>query len=32
MPVIALVAIVVLGIRRQSWTPVILIATAGIEP
>lgn len=30
MPVIALIAIAVLGIRRRSWTPVILIATAGI--
>lgn len=29
MPVIALIAIAVLGFRRRSWTPAILIATAG---
>jgi membrane-associated phospholipid phosphatase len=29
MPIIALSALAVLGIRRRSWTPVILIATAG---
>ncbi|MCQ6271873.1 phosphatase PAP2 family protein [Pseudarthrobacter sp. R1] len=29
MPVLALIAIAVLGFRRRSWTPVILIATSG---
>jgi undecaprenyl-diphosphatase len=30
MPIIALIAIAVLSIRRRSWTPAILNATAGI--
>jgi membrane-associated phospholipid phosphatase len=30
MPVMALVAILLLALRRRSWTPVILIAAAGI--
>jgi uncharacterized protein (TIGR03382 family) len=29
MPILALAALAVLGIRRRSWTPVILIALAG---
>jgi undecaprenyl-diphosphatase len=29
MPILALAALAVLGIRRRSWTPVILIAIAG---
>lgn len=29
MPVIAVVAMVVLGIKRRSWTPVVLIIAAG---
>jgi undecaprenyl-diphosphatase len=29
MPILALSALAVLGIRRRSWTPVILIALAG---
>ncbi|GLU60947.1 phosphatase PAP2 family protein [Paenarthrobacter ureafaciens] len=29
MPVLALIAIGVLGVRRKSWTPVILITIAG---
>ena len=30
MPVMAVVAILLLALRRRSWTPVILIAAAGI--
>ena len=30
MPIMAVVALVVLGLRRRSWTPVILIVAAGI--
>ncbi|GAA2089449.1 hypothetical protein GCM10009840_30040 [Pseudolysinimonas kribbensis] len=30
MPVIAVVAILVLSLRRRSWTPAILIAAAGL--
>lgn len=29
MPLIAVVAMVVLGVRRRSWTPVLLIAVTG---
>lgn len=29
MPVLAMIIMVVLALRRRSWTPVILIATAG---
>lgn len=30
MPVIAVIALVILGLRRRSWTPVILVAVAGL--
>lgn len=30
MPIIAVLAMIVLAIRRRSWTPVILISAAGI--
>jgi membrane-associated phospholipid phosphatase len=30
MPIIAVVALLILGIARRSWTPVILIAASGI--
>ncbi|MCU1474411.1 phosphatase PAP2 family protein [Amnibacterium sp.] len=30
MPILALVAILLLALRRRSWTPVILIAAAGL--
>jgi membrane-associated phospholipid phosphatase len=30
MPIVAVVAILVLALRRRSWTPVILIAATGI--
>ncbi|MFG6403462.1 phosphatase PAP2 family protein [Microbacterium sp. P04] len=29
MPIIAVVAILVLGIKRRSWTPLVIIAAAG---
>ncbi len=29
MPIIALTAMIVLAVRRRSWTPVVLIATTG---
>lgn len=30
MPLIALTAMIVLAVRRRSWTPVVLIATTGV--
>ncbi|HEV7623402.1 MAG TPA: phosphatase PAP2 family protein, partial [Amnibacterium sp.] len=30
MPILAALAILVLGLRRRSWTPVILVAAAGL--
>jgi membrane-associated phospholipid phosphatase len=30
MPILAALAIVILALRRKSWTPVILIASAGV--
>lgn len=30
MPILAVVAILILSLRRKSWTPAILIASAGI--
>jgi membrane-associated phospholipid phosphatase len=30
MPILALVAILLLALRRRSWTPVILVAAAGL--
>jgi len=30
MPIVALVAMTTLAVRRRSWTPVVLIATAGV--
>lgn len=30
MPIIAIIALLILGLRRRSWTPVTLVAAAGI--